>query len=530
MGSLETEKLVQDSLSDHHKPPPLLPPSTATYFQPKASKNRLLSLLLEPIQWLRMLSDNLNPTFVLGVFVVYGLNQGFAGSFFKVVSDYYWKDVQRVQPSAVQLYIGFYYIPWIMKPLWGLLTDVFPVMGYRRRPYFVASGILGVASAMAVAAGGKLLVPLALTFLMGLTASLAIADVTIDACVAHNSIKMAALAPDMQSLCGLCSSAGALIGYSTSGFFVHHIGAQGALGVLAIPPALLIVLGFVIHEVRTDVLNSEKKKKATEKIGAAVRGMYETIKLPQVWKPSLYMYLSFSLNISTHEGQFYWYTDPKAGPAFSQEFVGMVHAIGALASMVGVLIYQKNLKDCSFRKLLFSVQLLYGVTGMLDLIFVRRWNLALGVPDSFFVIAEECVSRVVSRIRWMPMIVLSTKLCPLGIEGMFFALLMCIDSLGFLSSKMGGGLVLNLMHVTRTDFSNLWLALLIRNVLRLATLGLIFLVPEAEQSDVIVASGAMSNKRGNENGKDADDDDDYDGHHHRHEGLQLVPMSEKSEV
>ncbi|KAI6692328.1 hypothetical protein NL676_020038 [Syzygium grande] len=106
------------------------------------------------------------------------------------------------------------------------------------------------------------------------------------------------------------------------------------------------------------------------------------------------------------------------------------------------------------------------------------------------------MSRVVSRIRWMPMIVLSTKLCPLGIEGMFFALLMCIDSLGFLSSKMGGGLVLRLMHVTRTDFRNLWLALLIRNVLRLATLGLIFLVPTAEQSDVIIASGTLSNKNG----------------------------------
>jgi hypothetical protein len=37
-----------------------------------------------------------------------------------------------------------------------------------------------------------------------------------------------------------------------------------------------------------------------------------------VRKPSLYMYLSLALSISTHEGQFYWYTDPKAGPAFSQ--------------------------------------------------------------------------------------------------------------------------------------------------------------------------------------------------------------------
>lgn len=32
------------------------------------------------------------------------------------------------------------------------------------------------------------------------------------------------------------------------------------------------------------------------------------------------MFLCLSLSISTHEGQFYWYTDKKAGPAFSQVF------------------------------------------------------------------------------------------------------------------------------------------------------------------------------------------------------------------
>ena len=55
-----------------------------------------------------------------------------------------------------------------------------------------------------------------------------------------------------------------------------------------------------------------------EGLQIALRGMSKTIKLPQVWKPSLYMYLSLALSISAHEGHFYWYTDPKAGPGFSQ--------------------------------------------------------------------------------------------------------------------------------------------------------------------------------------------------------------------
>ncbi|KAI3929759.1 hypothetical protein MKX01_025927 [Papaver californicum] len=456
------------------------------------SKNRLLVLICEPFQWIQMLCKELNTSFVLGVVTVYGFNQGFSGSLFRVVSDYYWKDVQKIQPSTVQLYVGFYYIPLIMKPVWGLLTDIFTVNGYHRRPYFVISGILGVASALSVALVNVQFMPafMALICLIGVTASMAIADVTIDDCIAKNSIQMPSLASDMQSLCGFCTSVGALIGFSTSGMFVHQLGAKGALGLLAFAPALLIMLGFFIYELRSSRPSNQKLRTPT--LGGAMNGMYKTIKYPQVWKPSLYMYLSLALSISTHEGQFYWYTDPKAGPAFSQEFVGMIYAIGAVASIAGVLIYHKLLKDYS--------------------------TSSGSIPDYFFVIFEECVSRIVSRIRWMPMIVLSTKLCPLGIEGTFFALLMCIDSLGQLSSKWSGGLVLHLFHVTRSDFTNLWLVMLIKNSLRFATLALIFLVPKADQYEVLIPPDLLKG----ENLMNTEEEEE--------ETIQLVAMNEKMEA
>ncbi|KAL7611219.1 hypothetical protein Lser_V15G10495 [Lactuca serriola] len=512
MSNLETQHLIDSSnhssattvaAFQHHPRPP--PSTNSKLLRP------ITSLILQPLQWLKMLSSELNPSFILGIFLVYGLSQGFSASFFKVVTDYYWKDVQKVQPSKVQVFIGLYHIPWVMKPIWGLMTDVFPVMGYKRRPYFIVAGVVGVVAATMVAQGGaRVGVGAALWCLIAIAAGMAMADVTIDACIARNSIEMKALAPDMQSLCGVCSSVGALVGYSTSGFFVHHLGPQIALGLLAIPAASQIFLGFVIYEKKTfDDSSANKKQAIIENLGGALKGMYETIQFPQVWKPSLYMYLSLALSFSTHEGQFYWYTDPKAGPAFSQELVGMVHAIGALASIVGVLIYHKLLKDYSFRNLLFFAQLVYGLSGMLDLMFILRWNLAIGLPDYLFVVLEECVSRIVSRVRWMPMIVLSTTLCPIGIEGTFFALLMSIDSLGSLSSKWGGAIILHVFHVTRTDFANLWLVILIRNFLRIATLSFIFLVPNTDRLE----PGSKST------------DIETNG-----DNLQLLPLKERDEV
>ncbi|MFS7898204.1 putative biopterin transporter family [Helianthus anomalus] len=90
-----------------------------------------------PVDWFSMLSRKTHWSFVGGVVVVYGINQGFGGALGRVGTEYYMKDVQKVQPSAAQAYQGITNIPWIIKPVWGLLTDVVPILGYRRRPYFV---------------------------------------------------------------------------------------------------------------------------------------------------------------------------------------------------------------------------------------------------------------------------------------------------------------------------------------------------------------------------------------------------------
>lgn len=96
--------------------------------------------LWAPIYWVRMLAMELHWSFVFGVVVVYGISQGFGGALSKVGTEYYMKDVQKVQPSEAQVYSGITSIPWLVKPLWGLLTDVVPISGYRRRPYFVFAG------------------------------------------------------------------------------------------------------------------------------------------------------------------------------------------------------------------------------------------------------------------------------------------------------------------------------------------------------------------------------------------------------
>lgn len=175
--------------------------------------------------------------------------------------------------------------------------------------------------------------------------------------------------------------------------------------------------------------------------------------------------------------------------------MGFIMAIGSVGSLLGAVLYQYGLKNHPFRDLLFWTQLLFGLSGMLDLILVLRWNLRFGIPDIFFVVIDASVSQMIGRLKWMPLLVLSSKLCPPGIEGTFFALLMSIDNAGLLSSSWGGGMLLHVLEVTRTQFDNLWLAIFIRNILRIIPLSLLFLVPKCDPSPSILPDEICKNPK-----------------------------------
>ncbi|XP_020412890.1 probable folate-biopterin transporter 3 [Prunus persica] len=166
-------------------------------------------------------------SFVWGVVVVYGISQGLGGALSRVGTKYYMKNVQKVQPSEAQFYQGIIYFPWMVKPIWGLLTDVVPIFGYRRHPYFISAGSMGVISMLLLSFHEKLHLAFAVLSLTGGSAGVAVADVTtIDACVEQNSINHPSLESDVQSLCALSSSIGALVGFSIGGIFIHLIGPK----------------------------------------------------------------------------------------------------------------------------------------------------------------------------------------------------------------------------------------------------------------------------------------------------------------
>ncbi|XP_076928798.1 putative folate-biopterin transporter 3 [Bidens hawaiensis] len=461
----------------------------------RTTKHATNNLIWKSISWFKMLGNELSWRFVFSVIIVYGINQGVSIGLYRVSVQYYMKDVLKLQPSDAQFYAGIIQIPWIIKPLWGLMTDIVPIFRLRRRPYFVFAGFVGSIAMLIPAFSTSLPAVCAVLSFMTAGAGVAIADVTIDACVTEHSISHPTLAGDMQSLCGVSSSIGQLVGFALSGVLVHIFGPQGVFGVLSIPAGLVILVGMMLQE---PLVNSYSHKRVKQKFLDAIKTMATALKTSEVWRPCLYMYLSLALGVSIHEGMFYWYSDAKTGPSFSQEVIGSIFSVGAVGSLLGVLLYQNVFRSHPFRGVLFWTQLLYGASSLLDLMLVLRLNLKVNVPDYIFVVMDEGVSKMIGRLRWMPLLVLSSKLCPSGIEGTFFALLMSIDHIGTLTSSWAGSVLLRGLSVTRTRFDSLWAAILVRSVARVLPIGLLFLVPGNDPNSTILPAELLMTKKGDD--------------------------------
>ena len=57
----------------------------------------------------------------------------------RLAVSFFLKDDLGLTPTEVGVLTGISSIPWIIKPVFGFLSDGVPIFGYRRRPYLILS-------------------------------------------------------------------------------------------------------------------------------------------------------------------------------------------------------------------------------------------------------------------------------------------------------------------------------------------------------------------------------------------------------
>ena len=359
------------------------------------------------------------------VYVVEGIGQARVGVIFQPLNNYL--KVIGWTPVQVTAYLAILNFPWIIKPVFGLVSDFIPLFGYRRKSYLILSSICGVGAYAWIA---RLAEPSEFALLLVLTSyAMATSSTLCGALLAENgqSFRLSSTFVSQQWLWFyIAIMASAFAG----GALVEHLpplsALQAAAGIAAVASiAIVFAALFLLDEQKTTASRGEMRRTLQSVVTAS--------KSSKLYIVALFLFLySFAPGFGTP--LYYFMTDELK---FSQAYIGILGSIASAGWIAGALAYRLFLRKMSSKALLY----LSIVLGTL-------------AAASFLLLADEVTAAIVNFANGAAMMIatiasltLAADYCPKRSEGFAFAGLMSIMNLAdVFSNNVGAYLYEHVFH------------------------------------------------------------------------------------
>ncbi|MDB9450109.1 folate/biopterin family MFS transporter [Dolichospermum circinale] len=389
----------------------------------------------------------------------------------RLAVSFFLKDELLLSPVQMSVIMGICSIPWMIKPLYGFISDSLPLFGYHRKPYIVLSGILGCTAWVCL--GTVVHTSTTATIMIVLSSlSVAISDVIVDSIVVERArSESEAKIGSLQSLCWGSSAIGGLCTAYLSGLLLEYFTNRMVFLITALFPLMISSVAWLISE---QPINKDDKKSNNTKY--QLGQIRQAITQKAIWLPTAFIFVWHAT--PNAESAFFYFTTNEL--QFQPEFLGRVRLVTSLASLIGVWAFQRYLKTIPFRIMFSWGIFLSTALGMTTLLLVTHTNRLLGIDDHWFSLGDSLIITVIGQVLFMPILVLSTKLCPPGIEATFFALIMSVFNLGGTVSYALGSIMMKWLGITEHQFDSLWLLIIITNCSSLIPIFFINWLPDAK--------------------------------------------------
>ncbi|XP_057489117.1 folate-biopterin transporter 1, chloroplastic-like isoform X1 [Actinidia eriantha] len=399
----------------------------------------------------------------------------------RLAVSFYLKDDLHLEPAETAVISGFSALPWLIKPLYGFISDSFPLFGYRRRSYLVLSGLLGALSWSLMATFVDSKYDAASCILLG-SLSVAFSDVVVDSMVVERARgESQSMSGSLQSLCWGSSAFGGIVSSYFSGSLVDAYGVRFVFGITALLPLITSAVAVLVNE--QPVVGPGRGQNFSlaspgffESSKHNIVQLWHTVRQPNVFLPTLFLFLWQSTPQS--DSAMFFFTTNRLG--FTPEFLGRVKLVTSVASLLGVGLYNGFLKNVPLRKIFLATTIIGAGLGMTQVFLVTGLNRQFGISDEWFAIGDSLILTVLSQASFMPVLVLAARLCPQGMEATLFATLMSVSNGGsVLGGLLGAGLT-QLFGVTKDSFDNLAVLIILCNLSSLLPLPLLGLLPQGD--------------------------------------------------
>jgi MFS family permease len=340
------------------------------------------------------------------VYVVEGLGQ--TGGLIAQPLNYYLKQSFGWTPVQVTAYLTILNLPWIIKPVYGIVSDFLPLFGYRRKAYLVIANGAATGAYFWVT---QITMPSQLVFALLLTAyAMAISSTLCGAILVENGQRLGASDAFVNQQ-WLWFNIAALASGFIGGQLVERLSPATALhtaaAIIAVAPlAVVSTTWLLISEPKTRIDLVELKK--------TLASLLTAFTLKELWFVGAFLFLYY-LSPGLGTPLYYHMTDDLK---FSQEYIGILGSISSGGWIVGALLYRRFLKGITARMLL-NLSILLGTL----------------TTASFLLLLDEATAAVINffsgfagMVAFVATLTLAADHCPPRAEGFAFATLMSITN------------------------------------------------------------------------------------------------------
>ena len=441
--------------------------SNDTAYAPPAPSNPVTSWIQQNL----FLGIEMNPT-IFAIATIYFV-EGALG-LARLAQTYLLKDELHLGPAELSALSGLFVLPWTIKPLYGFLSDGFPLFGYKRKSYLIAAGLLGGLSygLLGTDRFWESLDPtLAITgtvaTLIISSACIAMADVVADGIVVTKTRESTdpAVAGGLQSLCWGSSAVGGLLSAYFSGSLLEVMSVRNVFGLTAVLPLLVAVIASTTDEKPVE----KQEENILEGVKDQIDALWSALKQPAIWRPALFLFLWQST--PTSDGAFFFFLSNDLG--LGPEFLGRVRLVTAASALVGVFFYNQYLKTIKIKDILFWSTIASVPLGLIPVLLITHVNREIGIPDTALIYGDDVFLAALGQLSFMPTLVVAARLCPPGVEAVLFATLMStFNGASTLGTEIGA-LMTKGLGITDSNFDNLALLTVICSVTSLYPLAFI---------------------------------------------------------
>jgi MFS family permease len=323
--------------------------------------------------------------------------------------NFYLKQALGWTPVQVTAFITIFNLPWVIKPVYGLVSDFVPLFGYRRKSYLIIANVAAIGGYFWIT---RLTAPADLLIALSLTAyAMAISSTLCGAVLVENGQRLhesGAFVNQQWLWFNIAAMAAAILG----GELVQHLAPAQALHTAALIVGMapfLVIFGTLF------LIDEKKSPMNVQGMKATLRGLLAAFRRRELLIVAAFIFLYyFSPGLATP--LYYHMTDELK---FSQAYIGILSSIASAGWIVGALLYRRFLEDLSMKTLL-NLSIAFGTAATLAYLLLSS--------ETSAAIINFCAG-FSAMLATVATVTLAADYCPPRAEGFSFAVLMSVINL-----------------------------------------------------------------------------------------------------